>query len=108
MMCCHKLELTSEFMCDDERFVVDEGSNLQTYWHNMPVVGLQQKLDRIQDIQGLVNGYGALLAPSIKRVGWTKGKPPKVVDFGTILMLPGKIMHCGPAVRSKEKLAKKS
>jgi hypothetical protein len=90
MMCCHKLELTSEFMCDDKSVVMEEGSNLQTYWHDMPH-GLQQKLDRFPEIQGLVNGYGALLAPSIKRVGWTRGKPPKVVDFGTILMLPGRI-----------------
>jgi hypothetical protein len=99
MLCTPQGELTTEYMCVDSHNAGEEGDNLSKLWKDMPA-GLQAKLDKIEDIQPLLDGFGPLLSPEIKKVG----QENSVVTFGDLLRLPGRVMHCGPKVTENEKL----
>jgi hypothetical protein len=67
MLCCPSDELTREYKCGDSNFVVEQGVNLEQFWGDMPA-GLQEKLDKIDEIQPLIDGFGPLLSQKIQRV----------------------------------------
>ena len=98
MLCSPKGELTSEYGCLDFNNLVQKGYNLTQIWDDLPE-GLQDKLERFEEIQPLLDGYGPLLSHKIKKINvktmWT---------FGTMLRLPGRVMHCGPAVTEQDQL----
>jgi hypothetical protein len=96
MLCSPTGELTWEYKCGDPNFVVGEGANLSQYWSDLPQ-GLQEKLDENEVVQKLLDGFGPLLSPKIERVTNSGAKVP----FGTMLSLPGRVMHCGPSVTQK-------
>ena len=60
---------------------------------------MQDKLDRFEEIQPLLDGYGPLLSHNIEKIN-TK----TMVTFGTMLRLPGRVMHGGPAVTKQAQL----
>ena len=65
--------------------------------------GMQAKLDDFPDVQKLLDGFGPLLSPTIKKTG-DEGGTPAMVPFGTMLCLPGRVMHGGPEVGEKDML----
>jgi hypothetical protein len=102
MLCSLRGELTLEYECGEENFPpCGIGDKLMSFWGDLSP-GLQAKLDKLPvSIQPLLDGYGPLLSPSIKKTG---RKKPTIVPFGTMLCLPGRIMHCGPAVTEPNKV----
>ena len=102
MLCSRSGELTWEYKCGDKDFVVEQGANLEQFRGDM-LRTLQEKLDKIPVIQALLDGFGPLLSPKIQRVKKRGTKTAEVV-FGTVLRLPGKVMHCGPAVTHTSRL----
>ena len=102
MLCSPIGDLTSEFRCVDREFKHMTGDDLSTLWLDLPK-GLQVKLDQFPEVQKLLDGFGPLLSPpSIKKVG----QETDMVSFGTIISLPGRVMHCGPKVTKQNKETK--
>ena len=98
MLCSTQGELTSEYQCGDSEFSFEKGDNLTKLWTDLPS-GMQTKLDDFPVVQKLLDGFGPLLSPSIKKTVAEGEMPTMVVPFGTMLCLPGKVMHCGPKAR---------
>ena len=96
MLCSPKGELTSEYQCGDTDNVIVKGVTLSEIWNDLPPV-LKEKLDKIEEIQTLIDGYGPLLSTSIQKVNTRT-----MVTFGAMLRLRGRVMHCGPAVTKKK------
>ena len=61
---------------------------------------MQTTLDKIEEVQALIDGFGPLLSPVIQKVG----NKLTMVPFGTVLCLQGRVMHCGPKVTERNKL----
>lgn len=98
MLCSPKGELTSEFGCVFSSNLVQKGYTLTQIWDDLPA-GLQEKLDMFKEIQPLLDGYGPLLSQNIEQMN-----VKYTVPFGTILRLPGRVMHCGPEVTDPSEL----
>jgi hypothetical protein len=98
MLCSPKGELTSEYGCFFSNNLVQKGYTLTQIWDDLPA-GLQEKLDRIKEIQPLLDGYGPLLSQNIEQMN-----VKYTVPFGTIVRLPGRVMHCGPEVTDPSEL----
>jgi hypothetical protein len=98
MLCSPRGELTSEYQCGEDE-TVEIGGNLTSWWTDLPP-SLQTKLDNIPNVQKLLDGFGPLLSPTIKKTG-DEEQMPIMVPFGSMLCLPGRVMHCGPAVSEK-------
>ena len=94
MLCSPVGELTNEYRCTDSEFNHVEGDNLTKLWVDLPP-SLQVKLNKITEIQSLIDGFGPLLSPPSIKLVW---EPYDMVAFGTMLLLPGRVMHCGPKV----------
>ena len=99
MMCSHKGELTYEYECKNAELPLQKGDKLTKLWKDLPP-GLQNTLDKIKEVQELIDDFGPLLSPAVQKVG----KKLEMVPFGTIVCLPGRIMHCGPKVTTKNQL----
>jgi hypothetical protein len=98
MLCSPKGELTSEYKCDDTCNVVQEGDKLSTIWEDLPP-GIQAVIDGYPFIQKLLDGFGPLLSGRIEKM-----ETSNMVPFGTMLCLPGRVMHCAPEVTQKTQL----
>jgi hypothetical protein len=90
--------LTSEYKCDDTCNVVQEGDKLSTIWADLPQ-GIQARIDKYPFIQKPLDGFGPLLSGRIKKL-----ETSNMVTFGTMLCLPGRVMHCAPEVTQKTQL----
>jgi hypothetical protein len=99
MLCSPLGDLTSEYKSGDPNFIVEKGDKLSMIWNDMPA-SLKDKMDGIPIIQELIDDFGPLLSPSIQKVG----KKSKKVPFGTVICLPGRVLHCGPKVEEVNKV----
>ena len=101
MLCSPRGELTSEYQCGNDE-IVEKGENLTRLWTDLPP-SIQKKLNRFPIVQELLDGFGPLLFPTIKKTG-DEGDMPTTVPFGSMLCLPGRVMHCGPEVSEENML----
>ena len=99
MLCTRRGKLTVEYKSVGNDPPYEIGTKLSVIWQDM-APKMKKKMDSSPAIQKLLDGFGMLLSPTIERV---EDKPPKV-NFGDMLLLPGRVMHCGPAVTGKKLL----
>ena len=86
--------MTSEYSPKDRK--MEKGDNLSAVWDNMPH-NLAEKMSDIEDVQKLLDRYGPLLSPQLKKAN--KDTQTANLPIGTVLCLPGRVPHCGPQVR---------
>ena len=60
--------MTSEYKCSDDEYSVQRGENLTRLWTDLPD-GMQERLDDFPEVQELLDGFGPLLSPTVKKTG---------------------------------------
>ena len=99
ILCTPKGQLTLEYTSEGSQDTVEQGEKLSKVWKHMPI-GMNAKLDKMPEIQELIDGFGSLLSSSIKKVD----EKASMVTFGDMLTLPGRVMHCAPSVMEEKQL----